>query len=155
MLRRPSFWMAFFYLVCLSAVGSSVISFARDLALSVGAPAALATSLVGALSVCNGLGRMATGAAFDALGRRKTMLIANCLTICAAGAILIAMLTGTLALCVLGLCLTGLSYGSCSTTTGHLPRCVLWYEALSHQCGLYDVQSHGRLSGGPPCPACY
>ena len=28
------------------------------------------------------------------------MLIANCLTICAAGAILIAMLTGTLALCV-------------------------------------------------------
>ena len=33
MLRRPSFWMAFFYLVCLSAVGSSVISFARDLAL--------------------------------------------------------------------------------------------------------------------------
>ena len=121
MLRRPSFWMAFFYLVCLSAVGSSVISFARDLALSVGAPAALATSLVGALSICNGLGRMATGAAFDALGRRKTMLIANCLTICAAGAILIAMLTGTLALCVLGLCLTGLSYGSCSTTTATFP----------------------------------
>ena len=36
MLRRPSFWMAFLYLVFLSAVGSSVISFARDLALSVG-----------------------------------------------------------------------------------------------------------------------
>ena len=49
------------------------------------------------------------------------MLIANCLTICAAGAILIAMLTGTLALCVLGLCLTGLSYGSCSTTTATFP----------------------------------
>ena len=100
MLRRPSFWMAFFYLVCLSAVGSSVISFARDLALSVGAPAALATSLVGALSICNGLGRMATGAAFDALGRRKTMLIANCLTICAAGAIPLAifrLLTGQVA----------------------------------------------------------
>lgn len=39
MLRRPSFWMAFLYLVFLSAVGSSVISFARDLALSVGATA--------------------------------------------------------------------------------------------------------------------
>ena len=31
------------------------------------------------------------------------------------------MLTGTLALCVLGLCLTGLSYGSCSTTTATFP----------------------------------
>lgn len=121
MLRRPSFWMAFLYLVLLAAVGSSVISFARDLALAVGASAALATSLVGALSICNGLGRMATGAAFDALGRRKTMLIANGLTICAAGAILIAVLTGSLPLCILGLCLTGFSYGSCSTTTATFP----------------------------------
>lgn len=121
MLRRPSFWMAFLYLVLLAAVGSSVISFARDLALSVGASAALATSLVGALSICNGLGRMATGAAFDALGRRKTMLIANGLTICAAGAILLAVLTGSLPLCIVGLCLTGFSYGSCSTTTATFP----------------------------------
>lgn len=121
MLRRPSFWMAFLYLVLLAAVGSSVISYARDLALSVGASAALATSLVGALSICNGLGRMATGAAFDALGRRKTMLIANGLTICAAGAILLAVLTGSLPLCIVGLCLTGFSYGSCSTTTATFP----------------------------------
>lgn len=121
MLRRPSFWMAFLYLVFLSAVGSSVISFARDLALSVGATAGLATSLVGILSICNGLGRMVTGAAFDALGRRRTMLIANGLTICAAGAILIATCTDSLVLCVLGLCLTGLSYGSCSTTTATFP----------------------------------
>ena len=121
MLRRPSFWMAFLYLVFLSAVGSSVISFARDLALSVGATAGLATSLVGILSICNGLGRMVTGAAFDALGRRKTMLLANGLTICAAGAILVATCTDSLVLCVLGLCLTGLSYGSCSTTTATFP----------------------------------
>ncbi len=121
MLRRPSFWMAFLYLVFLSAVGSSVISFARDLALSVGATAGLATSLVGILSICNGLGRMVTGAAFDALGRRRTMLIANGLTICAAGAILIATCTDSQVLFVLGLCLTGLSYGSCSTTTATFP----------------------------------
>lgn len=121
MLRRPSFWMAFLYLVCLSAVGSSVISFARDLALSVGASAALATSLVGVLSICNGLGRILTGAAFDALGRKKTMLSANVLTICAVGATLVATFIGSVPLCVLGLCLTGLSYGSCSTTTATFP----------------------------------
>ena len=117
MLARPSFWMAFICLVFLSAVGSSVISFAKDLALSVEASAALATTLVGVLSVCNGLGRIITGAVFDVLGRRKTMLAANILTILAAGVTLIAVLVGSLPLCIVGLCLTGMSYGSCPTTT--------------------------------------
>ncbi len=115
MIRRPSFWLAFFCIVCLSAVGNTVISFARDLALSVGAEAALATTLVGVLSMCNGLGRIAIGALFDRLGRKRTMLFANILTILAAGITLIAVLTGSLPICVLGLCLTGFSYGAAPT----------------------------------------
>ena len=117
MLCRPSFWMAFAAIAFLAAVGSSVISFAKDLALSVYAPEALAVSLVGVLSVCNGLGRILTGALFDAIGRRKTMLSANIITICAAGVILLAVGIHSLPLCVVGLCLTGMSYGSCSTIT--------------------------------------
>ena len=117
MLCRASFWMAFICLVFLSAVGSSVISFAKDLALSVDAPESLAVTLVGVLSVCNGLGRIITGAVFDAIGRRKTMLAANILTICAAGVTLLAVSIHSLPLCIIGLCLTGMSYGSCPTTT--------------------------------------
>ena len=117
MLRRPAFWMAFCSISFLAAVGSSVISFARDLALSVQAPEALAVCLVGVLSVCNGLGRILTGALFDALGRRKTMLLANLLTMCAAAVTLLAVWLGSLPLCIGGLCLTGLSYGACPTIT--------------------------------------
>ena len=117
MLRRPSFWMAFIYLIFMSAVGSSVISFARDLALSVGATVALATTLVGVLSVCNGLGRIITGAVFDAMGRRFTMIAAPVLTIVAAGVTLAAVYVHSLPLCIVGLCLTGMSYGSCPTLT--------------------------------------
>ena len=117
MLRRPSFWMAFIYLIFMSAVGSSVISFARDLALSVGATVALATTLVGVLSVCNGLGRIITGAVFDAMGRRFTMIAAPVLAICAAGVTLLAVYIHSLPLCIVGLCLTGMSYGSCPTLT--------------------------------------
>lgn len=115
MIRRLSFWLAFFCIVCLSAVGSTVISFAKDLALSVGAKAAMATTLVGVLSVCNGLGRIAIGAIFDRFGRKKTMLLANALTILAAGVTLLAVLSKSLPLCVAGLCLTGFSYGSSPT----------------------------------------
>ncbi len=116
MLRRPSFYLAFLYLVFLTAVGSSVISFARDLASSTGASGALATTLVGVLSVCNGLGRILTGALFDRLGCRKTMFLAAGVTVAAAGVILISVLAGNLWLCVIGLCLTGISYGASPTT---------------------------------------
>ena len=117
MLRRPSFWMAFVCIAFLAAVGSSVISFAKDVALSVNAPESIAVSLVGVLSVCNGIGRILTGALFDAIGRRKTMICANLLTIGAASVTLLAVSIGSLPLCIAGLCLTGLSYGACPTIT--------------------------------------
>lgn len=117
MLCRASFWLAFICISFLAAVGSSVISFAKDLALSVKAPEALAVSLVGVLSVCNGVGRILTGAIFDVIGCRKTMLCANALTICAAAVTLIAVWTSSLALCIIGVCLTGMSYGACPTIT--------------------------------------
>ena len=85
--------------------------------LSVNAPEALAVSLVGVLSVCNGIGRILTGAVFDIIGCRKTMICANILTICAAAGTLLAVYADSLVLCIIGLCLTGLSYGSCPTIT--------------------------------------
>lgn len=115
MVRRFTFWRAFLALTCLTAVGSSVISFARDLALSVGAQTSLATTMVGVLAVCNGLGRIITGAVFDSMGRRFTMIAANILTIVAAGVTLIAVRVGSLPLCIVGLCLTGMSYGTSPT----------------------------------------
>ncbi len=115
MVKRFTFWRAFICLVCLTAVGNSVISFARDLVLSVGAEASLASTLVGVLSICNGLGRVFTGALFDSLGRRITMLTANIITIFAAAVTLFAVYAGSLPVCILGLCLTGISYGSCPT----------------------------------------
>lgn len=117
MVHRLSFWLAFFCIVCLSAVGNTVISFARDLSISVGAGGAFATNMVGVLSVCNGLGRIATGALFDRFGRKRTMLLANLLTITAAGITLLSVLTHSLPLCVAGLCATGFSYGTGPTIT--------------------------------------
>ena len=115
MLKRFSFWRAFVLLAFATAVGNSVISFARDLAISVGAKVALATTLVGVLAICNGLGRIITGTLFDCLGRKKTMLIATVLTIVAAGTTLLSVIIGSLPICIIGLCLTGFSYGSCPT----------------------------------------
>ncbi len=115
MIKRFTFWRAFICLVCLTAVGNSVISFARDLVLSVGAEVSLASTLVGVLSICNGLGRIFTGALFDFAGRRITMLAANLITIFAAAITLVAVFIDSLPVCIIGLCITGISYGSCPT----------------------------------------
>lgn len=115
MLKSFTFWRAFVCVAFITAVGNSVISFARDLMISVDAAPALATTLVGVLSVCNGFGRVLTGVFFDAVGRRATMITSNVLTIVAAGVTLIAVMLHSLPLCIVGLCLTGLSYGSCPT----------------------------------------
>ena len=115
MVKRFTFWRAFILLVFLTAVGNSVISFARDLVISVGATDSWAATLVGVLAVCNGLGRVVTGIVFDKMGRRFAMLFSNLLTIFAALTTLASILLGSLPICIVGLCLTGLSYGSCPT----------------------------------------
>ena len=117
MLKSFTFWRAFACMAFITAVGNSVISFARDLVISVDATPVLATTLVGVLSVFNGIGRILTGAVYDALGRRKTMLCSNILTIIAAGVTLTAVQLHSLPVCIAGLCLAGLSYGSCPTLT--------------------------------------
>lgn len=136
MLARPSFWMAFICISFLAAVGSSVISFAKDLALSVNAPEALAVSLVGILSVCNGIGRIITGAVFDVIGCRRTMLCANALTIGAAAVTLTAVSVNSLPLCIIGVCLTGMSYGACPTITSAFTSTFFGMKHFSNNMAL-------------------
>lgn len=115
MLKTAAFWKALIMIVFLAAGGNAVISIAKDLAVSVGLASAAATVLVGILSVCNGFGRILTGAAFDRFGLRRTMIAAGVLAVLASATVLSAILWRSPVLIITGLCLTGLSYGTCPT----------------------------------------
>lgn len=138
MIKRFTFWRAFLFLVFNTAVGSAVISFARDLALSVGAQAALATTLVGVLAIFNGLGRIITGIVFDKMGRRFTMLAANILTIFAAGMTLLAVSIHSLPLCIVGLCLTGMSYGASPTVASAFTSAFYGQKHFASNLGVVN-----------------
>lgn len=138
MIKRFTFWRAFLFLVFNTAVGSAVISFARDLALSVGAEAALATTLVGVLAIFNGLGRIITGIVFDKMGRRFTMLAANILTIFAAGMTLLAVGIHSLPLCIVGLCLTGMSYGASPTVASAFTSAFYGQKHFASNLGVVN-----------------
>lgn len=117
MLKSFTFWRTFVCMAFITAVGNAVISFARPLVLSIDNVESLAVTLVGVLAIFNGVGRVLTGALYDILGRKVTMISANILTIVAAGITLLSVIYGSLPLCIVGLCLTGMSYGSCPTVT--------------------------------------
>ena len=138
MIKRFTFWRAFLFLVFNTAVGSAVISFARDLALSVGAEVALATTLVGVLAMFNGLGRILTGIVFDKMGRRFTMLAANILTIFAAGMTLLAVSINSLPLCIIGLCLTGMSYGASPTVASAFTSAFYGQKHFASNLGVVN-----------------
>lgn len=114
-IRRPTFWIFYVYGFLSASVGSAVISFAKDLSMSLGAAAETATLLVGVLSICNGLGRILCGISFDALGRKKTMILASAVTVIAPAIMLAAISSGSLPLAILSFCLTGASYGTIPT----------------------------------------
>lgn len=149
MLRTPSFWLSFFYVMLLAAAGSTVIAFARDISLSVGMGAPLAAALVGILSVCNGLGRVITGAAIDAFGEKRVMLTANFVTIGAVILLLAAVRQGSAPLCAAGLCLTGLAFGANPSLSATLvaafygPR---YYSANLSLMGLNLLGTAGMAS---------
>lgn len=110
MVRRPAFIRFFLFLILACAVGNSTISLARDVAISVGAGTGLAALLAGVLSLFNGGGRLLAGVLFDRCGRRATMTIDGVVTIAAPVVMLLAIATRSVAVCAVGLCLTGLSY---------------------------------------------
>ncbi|MBQ3834860.1 MAG: MFS transporter [Elusimicrobia bacterium] len=115
MLKNIEFWKALTVITFLAACGNTVISIAKDISLASGLVETLAVTMVGVLSVCNGLGRIICGLTFDKFGCKKTMIFADILTIIAGVCILTAVINSSGALCIAGLCIVGLSFGFCPT----------------------------------------
>ncbi|WP_372518991.1 MFS transporter [Candidatus Ruminimicrobiellum ovillum] len=115
MLKSISFWKALLVITFLAACGNTVISIAKDISLASGLAETLAVTMVGVLSVCNGLGRIICGLIFDKFGCKKTMIYADVLTIIAGIVILVAVMNSSVILCIAGLCIVGLSFGCCPT----------------------------------------
>lgn len=110
MLRRFSFWKLFVFFILFAAVGSTAIAGAKGQFEALGAGGA-ATLLAGLLTVCNGLGRIASGWLFDVLGLRKTQYVTSGVVILATALSLCGYALELTAVGVAGLLLCGFSYG--------------------------------------------
>lgn len=121
-LRRVSFWKLFAVFVLIAAIGNCAISFAKDFALFAGAPENFAITMVGLLSVCNGLSRIFGGLIYDHLKLGTTRVIISIVVILAPVCGIVALATGSYFLELLTLPMCGMAYGLCPISTAIYPR---------------------------------
>lgn len=119
MIRKSSFWFAFLWAVMLSATGLALISQAGSIVLEVGgkgvSPGTVAT-LVGIISITNGIGRVIFGALFDRFGQKVTMFTAGIVMLSATLVMIGAFSNSSLVLLVVGFIFCGMVYGGVTAT---------------------------------------
>lgn len=118
MLKRSSFWLYFIWAVLLCAAGLAVISQAGGMVLEVSPDISAGTvsTVVGLISIFNGIGRVLFGGLFDKIGRVKTMVLNEILFCVALGLLILSLMTGILPALVAGFMIMGLAYGGVPTT---------------------------------------
>lgn len=118
MLKTGAFWLYFIWAVLLSAAGLALISQASGVAAEVGPEVSAGTiaTVVGLISVCNGIGRVIYGGLFDRVGRNKTMTLISLCFIVSVSVLVVALLQKSFTLIIVGFMCTGFSYGGVTPT---------------------------------------
>lgn len=118
MVKRPSFWLYFVWTTLLGAAGLALISQASGIAGEVGKQidASTIATVVGLISICNGIGRVIYGGMFDKIGRFKTMLTIVVVFFISALLLMVSFKTQNFAILVIGFMLCGASYGGITST---------------------------------------
>lgn len=119
MLKRPSFWLFFIWAILLSAAGLALIAQATGVATQVSkgsVDGGTIATVVGLISVFNGLGRVLFGGLFDRFGRKMTMMLVNVAFFISVCIVIASILLESFPILVIGFICCGLSYGGITPT---------------------------------------
>lgn len=131
MVRKPAFWLYYLWAILLSAAGLALVSQASGIAREIGTDVSAGTiaTVVGLISICNGVGRVILGALFDKAGRSKTMQTVNVLFLLTCGVLILSLSLKSFPILVVGFILGGFSYGGVTPTNSAF---VSSYYGLKH-----------------------
>lgn len=118
MVKKAPFWLYYIWAILISAAGLALVSQANGIAVQVGTQVSggnIAT-VVGLISIFNGIGRVIFGGLFDKKGYKLTMIL-DMIVFVAAGLILIlALNTGNFLFIIIGFIVGGFAYGGVTPT---------------------------------------
>lgn len=113
MLKTPSMWLFYLWAILLSAAGLVLVSQASGIAREIGTGISAGTiaTVVGLISIFNGIGRVIFGGMFDKAGRSRTMQTVNILFLVTAAVLVAALKLSSFPVLVAGFIIGGMSYG--------------------------------------------
>ncbi len=118
MIKTSAFWLFFVWSILMTGAALIVISQGTPIALQAcpGTDMGKIATVVGLISIFNGLGRIVFGLLFDKIGRFWEMLIGGVLFIVAIILVLLAVNSHSMFLLVISYIMTGFAYGVVPTT---------------------------------------
>ncbi len=123
MLRNPSFICYYLWAIVISAAGLALVSQGSGIATQVGSniltDSSIAT-IVGLISICNGVSRIFFGLLYDKRGHRLTMLCDMILFLGSELILLIAIINLDVTTLIIGFILGGFAYGGITPTNSAL-----------------------------------
>ena len=113
MMKSPSFWCYYIWAIVLSGVGLVLVAQANGIATQVGSTVSSGdiATVVGLISIFNGIGRIFFGALFDKKGHKITLLLCMAIFIISSLLLIAAINTGNFALIIIGFVVGGFAYG--------------------------------------------
>lgn len=113
MLKTRSFWLTYVWAIMVSAAGLALVGQASGIATEVGTTASDGTiaTVVGMISIMNGIGRVIYGAMFDKVGYKLTMIVDMASFIIASLLLIAALTSGSFFLIIVGFLVGGFAYG--------------------------------------------
>lgn len=131
MLKKPAFWLYYLWAILLSAAGLALVSQASAIAKEVGPTVSIGTitTVVGLISIFNGIGRVILGGLFDKVGRSGTMQTVNVLFVVTGIVLIAALKMQSFPVLVAGFIIGGLAYGGVTPANAAF---VSSYYGLKH-----------------------
>lgn len=118
MLKAPSFWLYYLWAILVSSAGLALVSQASGIAgqVGVGVPDGTIATVVGLISIMNGIGRVFFGTLFDKKGYAPTMIIDMIIFVCAGALLFTALSSSNFTFIILGFMVGGFAYGGVTPT---------------------------------------
>lgn len=117
MIKKPVFWLYYVWATLISGAGLALVSQATGIAnQTVKMDAGTIATIVGLISICNGVGRVIFGALFDRKGYKSTMIVDMILFVLCGTILILALKTGSIVVLVVGFIVGGFAYGGISPT---------------------------------------
>lgn len=119
MVKQPSFWLYYIWAIVVSAAGLALVSQASGIAVQVGGASVsdgTIATVVGLISILNGIGRVIFGGLFDKKGYKLTMILDMIVFILAGLILILALVSGNFLFIIIGFIVGGFAYGGVTPT---------------------------------------